>query len=70
MKLIYSQLVGWAKAHRRVGLLAQAAVVRLCPPCPTLPLDRVGKVATGQRDMASAAAGDFVHPTSFHLIGR
>src|SRR5258705_13674815 len=40
--------------------------MRLCPRCPTSPLDRVGKVARGQRDMSSAAAGDFAHPTTEH----
>jgi len=38
--------------------------MRLCPRCPTSPLDRVGKVARGQRAMSSAAAGDFAHPTT------
>jgi hypothetical protein len=42
---------------------------KLCPRCPTSPFDRVGKVARGQRDMSSAAAGDFAHPTRFHMTG-
>ena len=37
-------------------------VTRLCPRCPTSPLDRVGKVARGRRAIPSAAAGDFAHP--------
>jgi hypothetical protein len=49
-------------ALRRAELLA-SAVVRLCPRCPTLPLDRVGKVARAQCAMRSAEAGDFAHPT-------
>src|SRR6266853_1667718 len=43
--------------------------MRLWPRCPTSPLDRVGKVARGQRDMSSAAAGDFAHPTTEHRGG-
>src|SRR5882672_12664885 len=37
---------------------------KLCPRCPTSTLDRVGKVARGQRALSSAAAGDFAHPTT------
>jgi hypothetical protein len=37
--------------------------MRLCPRRLTSPLDRVGKVARGQRALSSTVAGDFAHPT-------
>src|SRR5260370_40914033 len=42
-------IVGWAKAHRVEQDYLARTVMRLCPRCPTSPLDRVGKVARGQR---------------------
>src|SRR5216684_5144038 len=57
-------LVGWAKAHRAEQRYLARTIMRLCPRCPTSPLDRVGKVARGQRAISSATAGDFAHPTT------
>src|SRR5258707_8670727 len=50
-------------ASRRAGLLARP-IMRLCPRCPTLPPDRVGKGTRGQRAMSSAVTGDFAPPTT------
>src|SRR5216683_3104110 len=56
-------------ALRGAGLLTRT-VMRLCPRRPTSPLDRVGKVARGQRAMSSAAAGNFAHLTTLPFDGR
>src|SRR5258706_6053505 len=49
-------------ALRHTTLLART-VVRLCPRCPILQFDGVGKVARGRCAMSSTEAGDFAHPT-------
>jgi len=40
---------------------------KLCPRCPTSPLDRVGKVAQRRRVVSSAAAGDFAYLRRVHM---